>query len=211
MNARLNDSHARLLRSTLALALLICFSGIKAAQALPITYTFSGVGNGRLGTSTFSGSSFVISCAADTSQIVDARGSFVAPVSVATIFVQGLGIATFTTPTMVTLNPFGSFVTFATSAYFPMNYVPIFSEFNNAALASYNLAAAIGPISGPASGTSNPNLNNPIVTSAGNLSLQTISAASFQASVPDQSSTLILLGVGLVAIRFTLGTIKNPI
>lgn len=192
---RLNT--ARLFKSGLTLAALICLSGVKSTYAIPITYTFSGIGIGSLGASTFSGSSFTITCTADTSQINTTI--YRVPVLVATVFVSGLGTATFTTPTFVGMSRPNGRIIFQNSSF-----GDIFDEFNYPVFSVYNLATAIGPITGQADGSVNP-----VATTAGQFSLGKISSAAFQASVPDRSSTLVLLGLGMAAIGCSLWATKR--
>jgi len=194
---------ARLFKSGLVLAALICLSGIKSASAIPITYTFSGIGSGSLGASTFADSSFTITCTADTSQIIqNISRSLVVPVSVATIFVSSLGTTeTVISPTEIILNQRGGRITYNSTSplFFPP--VPIFfSVTNYAVFSTYDLITAIGPITTGQLLTGVTSPPGGVRTTAGDFTLTAAPSTSFQASVPDQSSTLVLFGLGMTAI-----------
>src|SRR5882672_10528471 len=93
--------HKQMTRHATILGMLIWllpgFCNVQAAQAV---YTLSSVGSGFLGSHQFSSTPFTITSTADTSQIRNpSLGFFQVPDITATVFVSGIGTATFTIPT----------------------------------------------------------------------------------------------------------------
>ncbi len=84
-------------RRVAALVVVLSLCGYGVAQADPITYTLSAVGTGSLGGNAFINAPFTITSTADTSQIFtdSSRGILWVPDLSATLFISGLGTATF--------------------------------------------------------------------------------------------------------------------
>jgi hypothetical protein len=183
-------------RATWMLSVLVLLSGgVGQAKADLITYTFSGTASGKLGTNTFSNASFTITSVADTSQITNSSGIFIVPDMAATVFVSGLGTATFTIPTTNVDNQPLARVGFSA----PNQGLAILFE-DNSAFSTYDLSTAIGPLTGP------PLFNSSSLfgTTAGDFSFTSVGTVTFQAStqaVPvPEPSTLTLLGVGTLGV-----------
>jgi hypothetical protein len=160
------------------------------ASAVPITYTITGVATGRLGTTQFTGAAYTITATADTSQIVTA-GSFLSVLDeTATIFISGVGTGTITVP-------FYTYDNRATSeAGFYYTTAKPGPGVSNTAFSAYGLASSIGPLSGTSTALSGISFN----TTAGVFDPAPLPVTSFQATVPDQSPTLCLLGLGMFAL-----------
>src|SRR5262249_3683347 len=94
-----------ILKKSCVLAVLFCLFSQAEAKADPIVYTLSAVGIGSLGGVSFSNHSFILTSMANTSQITNPfSGIFSAPNTSATVFVTGIGTATFTIPTTTVSN-----------------------------------------------------------------------------------------------------------
>ena len=162
------------------------------AGAVPVTYTFSGVASGRLGTATFTRAAYTITSTADTSQIIAAGSIFSVLDLTTTVFVSGIGTATVTVPFYTYDNQTAS------EAGFYYGTIPVRPGVVNAALATYGLASVIGPLGGTSPAVSGIGFN----TTAGLFDTLPFSISTFQAStgVPDQGSTLGLLSFGLLTL-----------
>ncbi len=166
----------------------------RPAKADLLSYSFSGTASGALGMNTFSDASFTITSTGDTSLLTHpAAGVVAVPDTTATVFVSGLGTATFLIPTDNRDNQnFGS-VGFSA----PVQSLAILFE-SNPAFATYNLTTPIGPIAGAS--IFNPGAE--FATTAGNFSLTSVSTVTFQAtlqSVPEPSAFLLVV-ISMVGI-----------
>ena len=169
------------------IASLIITGVAASAQGTPILYTFSSIGNGSLGTSSFNSAPFTITSTADTSQIVNlGSGIFEVPDLTATVFVSGIGSGTFSISTINVDNQNNSGVGFSDPN---QNLAILFVD--NAAAATYNLSTAIGPLSGPA----RFNAGAQFGTTAGNFSLSSVSTVTFQATLVPEPATFALAGL----------------
>src|ERR1700722_1720801 len=119
--------------ASVVLVTIFSFCGYVPAQAQPIIYTISGVGSGSLGGNSFSNAPFTITAAADTSQIVTGSATFFeVPNSSASIFISGLGTATFTsTSTFANNSPGGVGISDASS-------LDILDALNASVFSNYN-------------------------------------------------------------------------
>jgi hypothetical protein len=166
----------------------------QTATASPATYTLSGTGTGILGADPFSDASFSITTVADTSGITESLGVFSLSNSIATLFVSGVGTATFTVPTMIVDNTAG-----VAGVSAPNQNKAILGD-SNAAFSSYDLSSSLSPVSG--SPLLNPNTG--FGTTAGDFSLTSVSFVSFQAEVVPEPSVFALFG--LASLCFILRT-----
>jgi hypothetical protein len=175
----------------MAVAVLgLAFGLPTSARAGMITYTFTATGSGRLGANAFTDASFAITSTADTNQVTSTGEGFSVPDLTATIFVSGVGTATFTNPTTnIDNQPLGRA---GISDSVPGTAL-LFED--NPAFLTYDLTTPIGPLTG------SPSFNSGVhfATTAGDFSLRDVSTSTFRATtaraVPEPSS-LALLGFG---------------
>jgi hypothetical protein len=163
------------------------------AAASPATYTLSGTGTGSLGADPFSDVSFTITATADTSDITESLGVFMVSNSIATLFVSGVGTATFTIPTWTVDNTANGAGISA-----PNQDRLILGDGNKPAFTTYDLGSSLTPVLGtPAF---NPGIG--FATTVGDFSLSSVSAVSFQAEVVPEPSAFALLGLASLGFIF---------
>jgi hypothetical protein len=116
-------------------------------QAAPITYTESAIVSGTLGGTAFSNAVITITGTADTTGVVNDFGVLRNPLSSASFSIAGDGSGTFTGAIQVFDNPFSSPTAAAGFADTSLGLTSILDTFNSV-FAAYDLATAIGPITG---------------------------------------------------------------
>ena len=161
-----------------------------SAAASPITYIFTGSGTGTLDGTGFSGS-FTITDAADTSGITTGGGEYRNTPSSST-FVSGALTDTLLDPIVIenTISP--GFMGFSETVS-PFND----ESLTNTVFETYALNTVLGLTSGGLSVSTGALGTFP--TAGGDLVFNSITALSFQATVPEPSS-LALLGSALLAL-----------
>jgi len=165
-------------------AALVLFAG--AAEANPIDYIFTGTGTGTLNGTAFSGS-FTVTEVADTSGITSGGGEYRSTPSIAT-FTAGAQTASLTNPLIIENTAAPGFMGFAEGASpFPDE------SLTNSVFETYALNTALSSTAGGLSVAPAT-----FATSVGDLDFTTITALSFQATVPEPSS-LSLVGSVLLA------------
>ena len=128
--------------ASVALLMIFGFCGQRGAWAQTIVYTYSSVGSGSLGGITFNDEPFTITATADTNSIFTfSPGLLRVPDETASVFVTGLGSATFVS----TLNFANHGIAVGISDGSNADDI---LDIRSSALASYNLSTAIGPVSG---------------------------------------------------------------
>jgi hypothetical protein len=160
------------------------------AAASPVIYTLSGIGTGSLGADPFSDASFTITSTADTSDITESLDVFSVSDSLATLFVSGLGTATFTIPTMTVDNTAG-----AAAISAPVQNMAILANFSPA-FSSYDLNSSLTPVTGTPAFNSDTGFG----TTAGDFSLSSVSSVTFQAEVVPEPSVFALLGIASIGL-----------
>ena len=160
------------------------------AAASPVIYTLTGIGTGSLGADPFSDASFTITSTADTSDITESVGVFSVSDSLATLFVSGLGTATFTIPTMTVDNTAG-----AAAISAPVQNMAILADFSPA-FSSYDLNSSLTPVTGTPAFNSDTGFG----TTAGDFSLSSVSSVTFQAEVVPEPSVFALLGIASIGL-----------
>ena len=184
----------------LAAAGFLIVAAQQPARADQITYTFSGIGSGRLGASFFTNTAFTVTALADPSQVTDILPPVLNVLNFSTtISVAGLGSATFNTNfhTLDFNNPNPSE---SSVGLFLFYQGPKLISVQNAAFQSYYLTTSYGPVAGT------PGFSTTLFpTTAGDFSFSAVSSVSFQAvlqAVPEPTA-LGCLGVASVvwAIR----------
>jgi len=169
MSPNLIRKFANASAAVLALGLFLGFGNL---HAVPMIYLFSSTGSGSLGANSFSQVLFTIACTAETGQITNqSQGFFLVPDLNATIFVSGLGIATFTIPT-------------ENADYQPLPRAGFSDPTQNRAIlflqnppfSNYDLSIPLGPLTGP------PifNFGTQFATTSGNFSLTSVSNVTFE-------------------------------
>ena len=189
-------------KSILAVAMYIAMAS--PSHAAFITYNISGTGSGTLGSTVFNGAAFTITATADTSQVTSPLANVFAVTDIsASITIANLGPASFSS-TMIVDNQSSSIAGISTTASGTPPLAAILGV-SNAAFATYDLKTSIGPLSGT------PVFNSGFVysTSQGNLTFNSITSASFQATlgtVPEPSSIALcgiagFAGLGIAGVR----------
>ncbi len=182
----------RVLRVVFLLALVVTVAA-NVASASTITYIFTGVVSGVIGTTDFADTNLTLTAVADTGAIT---GSFqVDPVS-ATITLSGIGTFTITGTDYVFDNQGSNKVGYGVQG---LTHCCDIIQVVDPAFGSYDLASAIGPIGNP----SNLSVGDwdGVPTSGGSMTLRTYTQSTFQAvvSTPEPASML-LLGSGLLGL-----------
>ena len=186
-----HDAHHIMKRLILG---VFCALSYFAAKGSPATYTFTATGTGHLGDASFSDALLVFSAVADTTNITETLTPygptpiFLVPDATATVSVDGVGSATFTSPTYNIVNPQVQASGISWSNLLDILYV------TSPALASYDLSSSFGPITGT------PGINPYAYfdTTAGIFNLSSVSSVTFQADVVPEPSTFTLLSAALV-------------
>ena len=158
------------------------------AKAELINYTFTTMGYGSLGGTTFNNAAVIITATADTSQITF-NPTFGADEIVdlsSSIYISGLGSADFTSTLDFVNQSFG-----AVGISENPNFIDIL-DCDNPVFDTYDLGTAIGPVSG----TSQYNPVIPFETTAGQFLLQYASPVTFQAVIVPEPSALALGTLG---------------
>ena len=184
--------------SAILIILLIAFVG--PAKADPVSYTFSAIGSGSLGSDSFSDQTFTITSTADTADITESTGPgvvviYVVPDTATTVTVDGLGTATFTIPTENVANSIGAVAIEAPGQTTDNSYANVLDQ-GNFELSDYNLSTSIGPISG------NAGINDGLdfSTTAGDFDLTSVTTDTFQAQVVPEPGSCALLTLGTVVL-----------
>ena len=184
------------------LAAVIGIGAVTAAQAVPITYTFSGTGSGVIvdgGTTTFSGA-FTFVFTADTSAIDASGAPFFRLNNVSGTFTTGSFTATLT-PT----------VTIVASADPSLELINFFNAtfdnglgLHNPALNGYDLSTSIGPLVGDFLTPTFNSIGNGFATTTGAIVEMTgDETLTFTASVVPEPATVALLALGLAGLGFS--------
>lgn len=181
------------LLAALAVALLMPF----AASASPITYIYSGVGDGSFNGVAFDDASFVITAQADTANIGPWCCSPLQNTHAsATVAISGFaGTHSFLSATQTWMAP-------NCCMGFGFNLGNNLVTFFDPAIVSvgYGLATAFGPVTDFGAGTQGQFVN--VGTSGGALTISSLSYATFQAVAVPEPSTYALMALGLAGIGF---------
>ena len=188
---------------TVVVGLMISTLLPTGASALPITYEQLVTASGSLGASDFTNALVTLTAMADTTEVAQlAGGAFRVQSSSATVNVMGVGFGTFTIPTVMFVNQGGSTAglysgTLATPG-------PDILDIVVAAIATYDLKTAIGPVSGASIFNATA-----FATTAGNFNLTSAGTVTFtatlnQTAVPEEPSTLALFTLSCVTLALWL-------
>ena len=179
------------------------------AGAAPINYTETTTATGTLGGTAFTSSQVTVSFAGDTSGVTSlAPGVLLNPAGVATVTVAGLGTATLTggSTAVVDDQALGGAGIGAEGSGPPstgQGGPPLILGTNAAAFATYDLASAIGPVTG----ASTIAAGSPFQTSSGAFVLNSAGDATFTAttaaSAMPEPMSIAVMSAGLLALGLT--------
>ncbi len=184
----------------MAATTVVLFSGVlhsSPANAVPITYTYDGVGSGTIGTSTFSGAAFSIVASADTDNIQPWSNADLQNTHLSTsIHISGVGTFDILTAshTWIAQNCCAGIGEDLSSNWITMNSTQLIDV-------GYGLDTNIGPIID--NSPSNINQFTGVSTSGGTMAFSSVSTVSFTATVVPEPSTAILLTIGLVGLGYS--------
>ena len=186
------------MRSLLAgsVVTMVCLMVAVSAQAGPITYTFTGVGNGTVDTAAWSGD-FTFVFTTDTSNITSGGGEFFQRNIGGTFFDSSFTGTLLTDNTVVVNNdPATPRVGFLNSVFDNGGTI------QNSTLTTYQLATSFGPITGTDGNllpTLNPSGDGFGTTGGQTVELLGITSLTFSAQSVPEPSSVVLLGSGLTA------------
>jgi hypothetical protein len=183
-----------------AMLFLIIATFVANSFGSPITFTYTGTGSGSIGGSAFGDSAFSITGLGDTTNRQTLTGGFVIDHSSASIAIVGVGSFSFVTSTRTFFNEFSDLAGFSRGGALGSD---LFYGPATVLLDGWNMLTSIGPVAGNTSLLQWALL--PVITSGGQLLFNDGTApgtftAVVSGSVPDTSSTLLLLACALVGL-----------
>ena len=164
------------------------------ADAAPVVFTFTGTGTGTLGNQGFRDTDFNISVLGDTSSQLEVNpGVFMINATSASVSIDGIGLADFTTATRVFNNENNEVAGFSRAGVGGVDIL----DLRNSLFANYDLTTDFDPVAGVLTYLNTFNLT----TTLGNFDLSAASNLTFQAEVEDapavpEPTTLALMGLG---------------
>jgi hypothetical protein len=188
---------------TASLVAIALASLASPALAAPITYTETVVASGSLGGTPFTNALVTFTQTADTAAITTVSPGLLEVQDItSTVSVAGVGAGAFAGPTVTFVNQ----ASIAANAGLAVDTVssngPIILNAFNPALAAYNLATSIGPVSGPlptyAPGTAFATFAGDFVINVNGISGNSTFQATLVAAVPEPSS-LVMAGAAALA------------
>jgi hypothetical protein len=188
------DSYACRPALRAAVVAWVGFASLGSAQAVPVSYVVSGIGTGSLDTSVFAATPFTLTSTADTDDIYSPRSMvYRVPNASLVVWIDGLGTATFTIPTITVSNwNYGG----SAGLGAPVQDQGIVFV-NDGRFASWRLQPSIGPFGGSSLSI---NSGARFATTGGELSFTAIDAATFGATVVPEPASAALLGLGGLAL-----------
>lgn len=177
--------------ATAILGLLLSLTSPQVVQAGFVEYTLTTLGTGTVDATSFTRALMTFTVVADASNVVETSpGFFTLDAPSVQFSIEGVGSGAFLAPTYLQVFPDGNLATVIIGIGAGASEGG-FGIFRSSELAGYNLASAIGPVTGTSIFADVPSYS----TSLGVLSFRPNFESTFTATAVPEPSSLVLCGV----------------